>query len=174
MHCGNCGLVIDPGVNYCPECGAQSTLATESRTPPSVPDTTKPELDYDVTGRRTGAAVVDLIPLSAVFFLMSSDGSLSGGPLFLFVLIALGYYIISEGFYGTTFGKKVMGLKVVRANGEPHEWNAALARNALRVIDGLPVLYLVGFVSIAVTPRRQRLGDLAARTLVVRANGRPT
>ena len=43
-------------------------------------------------------------------------------------------------------------------------------RTVLRVVDGLPFLYLVGFVAMLATgARRQRLGDLAARTLVTRS-----
>lgn len=79
------------------------------------------------------------------------------------------YYVIPEGFVGWSFGKLLLGLKVVKANGEPYTWGAALLRNVLRIVDGLPVLYLVGLVSIAVTLKKQRIGDLAAGTLVVRA-----
>jgi uncharacterized RDD family membrane protein YckC len=43
-------------------------------------------------------------------------------------------------------------------------------RNVLRIVDFLPVLYLVGLVTVAVSQRNQRLGDLAAGTLVVRAD----
>jgi uncharacterized RDD family membrane protein YckC len=42
-------------------------------------------------------------------------------------------------------------------------------RTILRLVDSLPFLYLLGFIVIMVTPRRQRLGDLAGGTTVARA-----
>lgn len=68
---------------------------------------------------------------------------------------------------GRTPGKQVMGLRVVNADATPIGWNASLLRNLLRVVDALPGFYLVGIASLCVTRRFQRLGDLAANTLVV-------
>jgi uncharacterized RDD family membrane protein YckC len=58
----------------------------------------------------------------------------------------------------------------VKLDGGRYGWKAVLLRNVLRIVDGLPVLYIVGLVTVAVTQRNQRLGDLAAGTLVVRAD----
>jgi uncharacterized RDD family membrane protein YckC len=46
----------------------------------------------------------------------------------------------------------------------------AVVRNLLRVVDGLPFLYLVGIITIAASKRDQRVGDMAAGTIVVRAH----
>jgi len=139
------------------------------------------QFDYQVTGRRIVAALIDLILLGILFLVMaatlgdfgSTDGtgfsaSLGGGPAILYAFLVLAYYIILEGVIAATLGKVAMGLKVVKAKGEPYRWGSVLLRNILRPIDALPLLYLVGLISIAVTPKKQRLGDLAAHTLVVR------
>jgi len=69
---------------------------------------------------------------------------------------------------GRTPGKRMSHLRVVRAGGAPVDLPASAIRNLLRLIDILPGAYLVGIVSILVTKRNQRLGDLAAGTLVIR------
>lgn len=146
-----------------------------------APDRTTP-FDYHVTGQRVAAALIDLIPLVVLFLVMAAtmgefgstdDGqfniSLTNGPALLYVCLVLAYYIVLEGLTATTLGKWLLGLKVIRVDGAHYGWKSAFLRNILRIIDGLPFLYLVGIVAIAVTQNRQRLGDLAARTLVVRA-----
>ena len=68
---------------------------------------------------------------------------------------------------GQTPGKKVLGLRVVNANGTPVTWTASIVRNLLRVVDMLPVGYAFGVVSSLVDTRNRRLGDIVAGTLVV-------
>src|SRR5206468_2607649 len=69
---------------------------------------------------------------------------------------------------GRTPGKMMNGLRVVRDRGQPVDVMAAVIRNALRIVDFLPAAYLTGIASILATKKNQRLGDLAAATLVVR------
>jgi uncharacterized RDD family membrane protein YckC len=95
--------------------------------------------------------------------------SLNGLPFVLYLFLSLAYFMVFEGLAARTPGKFIMGLKVVNLDGGSYDWIAVLVRNVLRIVDGLPVLYLVGLVTVAVTQRNQRLGDLAAGTLVVRA-----
>lgn len=135
----------------------------------------------NVTGVRIVAALIDLTLLIILFGVMgaafgkttSGGGSfsvnLSGGAFILYLLLSLGYYLVPEALTGRTLGKAIMGLKVVSLDGERYDLAAALIRNVLRIVDGLPLFYLVGFVSVAVTREKQRLGDLAAGTVVVRA-----
>jgi len=142
--------------------------------------------DYNVTGRRIVAALLDLIPLVVLFLVMAAavgessktvdeEGTrmymvrLSNGPFLLYCLLALGYFVGFEALAARTPGKFLMGLKVVKLDGGSYDWKAILGRNLLRIVDFLPVLYLVGLVTVAVKPRNQRLGDLAAGTTVVRA-----
>src|SRR4029078_2537000 len=56
----------------------------------------------------------------------------------------------------------------VRSGGQPVGFLASLVRNVLRLVDFLPTLYLLGAIMIVVSRHHQRLGDLAAGTLVVR------
>lgn len=74
---------------------------------------------------------------------------------------------------GRSVGKRVVGLRVVRENGLPIGLRESLVRNLLRIVDALPSGYLVGLTSVVATERAQRLGDLAAGTLVVRMDREP-
>jgi len=78
------------------------------------------------------------------------------------------YGIILETWKGQTVGKMVMGIIVVKENGEPCDFLAALLRNVFRIIDILPQFYLIGFIVIALTEKKQRLGDRLAGTIVVK------
>jgi uncharacterized RDD family membrane protein YckC len=73
---------------------------------------------------------------------------------------------------GQTPGKRVLGLRVVHANGTPVGFTASLIRNLMRTVDALPVGYAFGFASCVVDPQARRLGDLVAGTLVVHADRR--
>jgi uncharacterized RDD family membrane protein YckC len=69
---------------------------------------------------------------------------------------------------GRTPGKRAAGLRVVRSGGRPITFVRSALRNILRIIDILPGFYAIGMIVIFITHRNQRIGDLAAGTLVVR------
>jgi uncharacterized RDD family membrane protein YckC len=75
------------------------------------------------------------------------------------------YYWMFEGLFGTTLGKLVMNLRVVRVDGSKIDLRKSLIRNLLRLIDAIGV-YLVGFLVAVLSQKRQRLGDHAAGTIV--------
>lgn len=77
------------------------------------------------------------------------------------------YPAVFEALRGDTPGKRLLGLEVVRENGAPLDWTAAFVRNILRAADFLPFGNALGLACILVHPRLQRLGDIAAGTLVV-------
>jgi len=79
------------------------------------------------------------------------------------------YYLIQEGTFASTIGKHLLKLRVVGSDGDPASMQEAVIRNVLRPFDWLPLLYLLGIVSIALSSKRQRLGDIAARTVVTLA-----
>lgn len=92
----------------------------------------------------------------------------SGMWLVLLFVMTWGYPILFEVlWHGQTPGKRVMGLKVVAADGAPVAWMASITRNLLRVADGLPLCYAFGLLSCLIDPWSRRLGDLAASTLVI-------
>ena len=80
----------------------------------------------------------------------------------------LGYYVLMEGYLGQTVGKMLLGIKVIRENdGGVPGVKAAAIRTVLRIVDGL-FSYLVAFIVVLASAKNQRLGDMAAHTLVVR------
>jgi uncharacterized RDD family membrane protein YckC len=88
-------------------------------------------------------------------------------PLFFLILYA--YDVVFETFAnGRTPGKMATRLRVVRIGGEPVDFMSSAIRNVLRLIDGAPLAYVPGIISILATQRNQRLGDLAAGTIVVK------
>ena len=84
-------------------------------------------------------------------------------------LIIFGYHVLFETLNsGRSPGKAAVGIRVVREGGRPVGFVAATVRNVLRIVDSLPVGYAVGIVAILATQKNQRVGDLAAGTLVIR------
>jgi hypothetical protein len=91
----------------------------------------------------------------------------------LYFALVLLYYFALEAALGQTVGKLLLGLRVVRADGGRPSVVAVAVRTLLRVVDWLPLLYLIGFITMMATGRRRRrLGDLAARTSLARAPAR--
>jgi uncharacterized RDD family membrane protein YckC len=80
---------------------------------------------------------------------------------------AIMYFALLEGLFGDTVGKAVVGIRVTDLNGRRASWRAVVIRSVLRVIDYLPGFYLVGALVARFSPRRQRIGDHLAGTLVV-------
>lgn len=80
------------------------------------------------------------------------------------------YHVLLEGSNGRTVGKSVVGIEVVCDDGSKCTYRAAVVRTVLRFVDALPVAYLVGLLGVLLTERRQRLGDVAAETVVVRTD----
>ncbi len=79
-----------------------------------------------------------------------------------------GYFAIFESLWaGQTPGKRLVGLRVIDLSGRPLAVYGAIVRNLLRIVDQLPAIYGVAILSVLITKRQQRLGDLAAGTVVV-------
>jgi uncharacterized RDD family membrane protein YckC len=89
--------------------------------------------------------------------------------LLLDLVIGLGYSMLLEWIWnGQTVGKRVLKLRVVDEGGRGLSGGQVVVRNLLRAIDMLPLFYGVGGIFHVLTARCQRLGDLAAGTIVVR------
>jgi uncharacterized RDD family membrane protein YckC len=87
----------------------------------------------------------------------------------LYFAVSLLYGILTEWLWkGQTIGKRLLALRVVEASGLRLRPSQIVIRNLLRFVDMLPGLYLVGGVCCVLSPRRQRLGDIAAGTIVIR------
>ncbi|MFT3990384.1 MAG: RDD family protein [Luteolibacter sp.] len=110
------------------------------------------------------------ITVSMTGIAMGSKVSAGLGLLLWFLMDWFYPVIFEAGKRGATPGKRMLGLRVVQAAGSPITIGQAILRNFLRVVDGMPVsLYGVAMVSCLATRRFQRLGDLAAGTVVVYA-----
>lgn len=136
----------------------------------------------DVLGLRISAALIDLAALLGVYIVLvllvgevsRADGeftfSLGAVEIALYVALALLYYFVLEAATGQTLGKRLLGLRVVRPSGGRPAIGSIAVRTVLRIVDWLPVLYLIGLFSMLATGRRRlRVGDLAAGTGVGRA-----
>jgi uncharacterized RDD family membrane protein YckC len=150
------------------------------------PQAAAPALSYVGVGRRLLAVIIDgillLILARIVSVLLPSSGVLSagadawdrfthlgpGGALQIIILFV--YFIVMEAIQGATVGKMVLGIRVVKLDGSDISWGEAIVRNLLRIVDQLPaaIPYLLGAVLIWTSPRRQRLEDRLAGTVVVR------
>jgi len=88
-------------------------------------------------------------------------------------LIFAGYFIVFEWLWnGQTPGKRLLKLRVIREDGRPITLWEAIARNLLRIFDAVPgfilPVYSIGLISIFLSSRDQRVGDMFAGTVVVR------
>jgi uncharacterized RDD family membrane protein YckC len=135
-----------------------------------------------VTGRRVVATLIDGFIFGGAYWLLAlafgdlrTEGeaanwvsNLPAWASVVYGLFVIGYYIVLEGYLGQTVGKMATGIKVVsETTGATPGIAAAAVRTVLRLIDGL-FCYAVAFFTALASAKRQRLGDMAARTLVIR------
>ena len=89
--------------------------------------------------------------------------------VFSMVLIYVAYYVYFEmTSRGQSPGKRASGLRVISVDGSAITLDQSAVRNIVRVVDTLPPLSIAGVIAIFCTRRMQRLGDLAAGTMVVK------
>ncbi len=144
------------------------------------------EVQYASVIRRAIAQMVDIVililPFAFVFGLMSifykndfiSFHEISRHyriyiiliTIIIFFIFSLFYFSIPEGLWGLTPGKMLMKIRVLGEDMKPCGIGRALLRNILKVVDGF-FNFLVGIVVVAFTENWQRIGDLAARTIVI-------
>jgi uncharacterized RDD family membrane protein YckC len=133
-------------------------------------------------------AVFVLFPLAVLFdgmFAEFREAALSDDPNAVlesnFFLIVMGFVVVIqlavEWIYfiffemtmnGRSPGKAVVKLRVLGDGGHPLGFGQSVARNLLRTVDILPLYYIVGLISMVISPEAKRLGDLAAGTIVIR------
>ena len=86
-----------------------------------------------------------------------------------YFLISIGYGILAEWYWrGQTIGKRLLKLRVMDVHGLRLQFSQIMIRNLMRFVDSLPGLYALGGVACVLSKRAQRLGDVAANTIVVR------
>jgi uncharacterized RDD family membrane protein YckC len=150
---------------------------------------------YEIAGigSRFLAALVDtlliviletIVMVTALFAMQTTMGtgefnSLTGWVIGAFILVAFallwGYYIVFELLWnGQPPGKRLVKLRVICADGRPITLTESVIRNIARLVDLIPLSYGVGVIAMFLNDRAQRLGDLAAGTLVVFDQGELT
>lgn len=147
----------------------------------TTPEGIEVELALAGVGSRFLATCADLLIMAAIGALYAVGVALAfaGGIETLFFsvgafLLLFGYDVAWEVLAGgRTPGKRRTGLRVVRDTGAPVTFVTSAIRNVLRLVDFLPVAYGVGMTAVFVTRNNQRLGDLAAGTIVTREPRRP-
>jgi len=143
--------------------------------------------NYAGVGNRIVAIIIDhviiglitlllAIPLGLQMFTAAATGMVDPvaylgsmvGLWALSLVLWLAYFTYMEGSSGQTLGKRLLRIKVVKENGKPLTYVDAFVRTLLRIVDGM-FAYLIGFIVIVATDKKQRVGDMAAGTIVVNA-----
>jgi uncharacterized RDD family membrane protein YckC len=140
-------------------------------------------------GRRTAAAIVDLIPAWVAAYSLApiqvnaditlqknfweESQRLAQNPelfkfLAVFYLFWIGYLVFAEILLSATPGKLIFQLIVLSEALTPLTPKEALVRNLLRLLEFHITMLFLGFFLALISRRRQRLGDLMARSIVVR------
>ncbi len=106
--------------------------------------------------------------LLGIFGIISQD--IAGAIIILAIfVISTGYGIALEWYWrGQTIGKRLLRLRVMDEQGLHLQFSQIVIRNLLRFVDSLPVFYMLGGLACLISKRAQRLGDVAANTIVVR------
>lgn len=140
------------------------------------------EYEFASLFRRFLATIIDNLallvpPAIVVALLLPGPEDLAGHPFrFLFMMLSFVvlffvggflYHSLLEGLYGQTLGKKLCGVRVLKADFTPCGLSEGFLRNLLRIADAF-FYYLVAVISLAGTFKWQRIGDLVADTVVVR------
>lgn len=145
-----------------------------------TPEAVQLHLDLAGLGSRAIAVMIDfliqgvvLLAIGLGFIAVAAGGGGTRAMPIVFAVAAFlvlwGYHPFCEGLWrGRTPGKRAQRLRVVASDGQPASGGAIIVRNILRIVDFLPFMYGIGVVAMVLGRRSQRLGDLAAGTIVVR------
>jgi uncharacterized RDD family membrane protein YckC len=142
----------------------------------ATPEGVTLELVLAGLGSRFIARLLDSVIQGAIILALFIGGGIASPPgvvwagIFVVVFLVMFAYDVPFELLngGRTVGKMTAGIRVVGPHGEPITFLASATRNIMRIVDFLPALYAIGVVSIVATQRDQRLGDLAAGTIVAR------
>jgi len=115
-----------------------------------------------------GAVLTVLSTLASPFQYFSPELA-SALLLVVFFAVQTTYNIVLEFFWrGQTLGKRLLHLRVLDSRGLHLRLSQVVVRNLMRAVDTFPIAYAAGGIAMLISRRRQRLGDLAAQTVVVR------
>jgi uncharacterized RDD family membrane protein YckC len=143
------------------------------RMPIMTPEGVALEVPLAGVGSRSLATGVDMIA-QAILIILFREIVTAGSPVASAVnviwsfLVLFFYPVLFETLWsGRTPGKRLGGLRVVTLSGGPITARASVTRNLVRIIDFLPAFYPVGLIATLASQHNQRLGDMAAGTVVM-------
>jgi uncharacterized RDD family membrane protein YckC len=94
--------------------------------------------------------------------------------IFSVALLPILYSSLLEWLWaGQTIGKRVLGIRVADEQGLDLQRTQVIVRNLVRIVDRMPVVYFVGGAAMLLSRRAQRLGDVAAGTVVILSRSAP-
>ena len=129
-------------------------------------------LSYQGVGRRFLAQAADWALLTVVLSIY--EAILGSATVVLAILaptLIFNYFVFCEWRWSRTPGKGLMLIRVVSERNGSLTWNQAAIRNLARLVDFLPLFYLLGILLIAESRKRQRAGDRWAHTVVIGPSG---
>ena len=133
-------------------------------------------------GSRIGAHLIDMVIIFILFTIILviidasqgtyiSDDTYALLGILAYLSVFFGYFVLLEGPLGKgrTAGKILFKLRVVKKEDQSTiDYGKSFVRNILRLVDGLPFLYIIGMILISGSDLNQRLGDKAAETIVIK------
>jgi uncharacterized RDD family membrane protein YckC len=152
-----------------------NSMRRRDAAPPEALEAAK--LELAPIGLRLLAGTIDAIPvigtviLFSIYFEPANPSDISGFvqamqiPLYISTAIYVLHTLLSEWLWGTTIGKRICGLRVTMVDGAKPSVRAVVLRNILRVVD---VAMFFPLLLVLISPLRQRVGDFAGETVVVR------
>jgi uncharacterized RDD family membrane protein YckC len=187
MYCPYCGVKNDRGEGECFICGKK--LPAVDQEAPSAKGSRRSSGSASQSGSavpaRLGdrfiAIILDTVFLGALVLVIAALVSLRWSAvqdlgLSQTMLIALGaagailivflYHWLLEGAFGATMGKAIVGVRVLNQRGGMPGLRSSAVRNVFRLLDAIP-FYLLGFFVAVFSPARRRIGDYAAKTVVL-------
>ena len=135
------------------------------------------ELEYDLAslGERIAGYIIDsliLIAYLVIILFIFIGGDLirwSDSLIFLFIIPVFFYHLVSEILMnGQTVGKKVMNIKIISLDGRPATIGQYLIRWLFRFVDFTITNCLGALICVAVSEKRQRIGDIVAGTAMIK------
>lgn len=182
--CKVCGTKAAKEQRFCAKCGAQLAKQTATtmqnqhfKSPeplPAQPAKAEGSLQYAGVLLRCLGGIFDAIVLFILGFFIAlltgqttGDGfELYGFSAFVWWMIGFVYYAAFECKLGATPGKMVIGLRVIKTDGEVCDCKAAVIRTICRIIDNF---FFIGVLIMLFSKRNQRFGDHMANTVVIKA-----
>lgn len=154
--------------------GRVAAVDVDDRVVVATPEGVDVELVVAGLGSRFISSLVDttLMVVVIIPFLLLAAAMGSAGVAVASLALLIVLFVVPTAFDalagGRTPGRRLAGLRLVTDDGGPVGLLPAAVRNFIRPVDFLPSLYTIGVLAVFVSERNQRLGDLAAGTLVVR------